>query len=190
MARGTKINWLYYDCFNDSKERILTFHKNSVVWQYTGLPVIDYRNPNDTASFINQVYPNYIAKKDDFGLDTAIESYLDAKRESGYLETRALRAVVVLEFLRSRYSRKKGFGIMLADWGINLPQIDLERFIQIRNSLVHRGAFLTTEYWKEYSFVLGILDKVFLKILSYEGEFLDITNSFARISTQANQPTT
>lgn len=235
FARGTKINWIYYDCYN-SYEKELIFHKNSIAWRYSGLPVIDSRNPNDTANFVKQVYTPYLSNKDTYGLDIAIESYLDAKRELGYLETRALRAVVVLEFLRSRYAKQKGnefilqdgqfknihqavtdilneqctsmslspsiidqmvskigelnrpaFKIslqtMFSDLGIDIAQTELDKFVRIRNSLVHKGSFLTNEYSEEYFFILGILDRVFLRILSYEGEFLDITNNFTRRKT-------
>lgn len=236
FARGMKINWIYYDCYDSDMGRLLSFHKNSIVWQYAGLPLIDPRNPHDTASFVKQSFSAYLSQRDDYGLDIAIETYLDAKRETGYLETRALRAVVVLEFLKSRYAKRgkiefilrgchfkkvsrkirlvlqqefnsmslprnildemksritelnrKSFRAILeamfAELGISVTKDELGRFIKIRNSLIHKASFVTTEYWQEYTFLIGTLDRIFSKILNYNGTFLDITNKFNRIDT-------
>jgi hypothetical protein len=113
FARGTKINWIYYDCYNDNGDMTSSFHKNNITWQYTGLPVIDPRNPHETASFVEQAYTSYLRQKAVHGLDIAIDSYLDAKREGTYLDTRAIRAVVVLEFLKSRYASGKNLEFIL-----------------------------------------------------------------------------
>ena len=113
LARGTKVNWIYYDCYDSLGEKVLSVHRSNVVWQYSGLSVIDPRNPHDTADFVKQVFPTYLLHKDDYGLDIAIETYLDAKRETGFLELRALRAVVVLEFLKSKYATRKHVDFVL-----------------------------------------------------------------------------
>lgn len=108
LARGTKINWMYYDCYDSHGEKILSSHTNNVVWRYAGLPLIDLRNPNETATFLERLYPFFISQKDRYGLEKGIEAYLDAKREGVYLETRALVASVLLEFLSDRYTNKNG----------------------------------------------------------------------------------
>lgn len=237
LARGTKINWIYYDCYDSRGEKILSSHNNNVVWRYAGLPLIDPRNPNDTISFINQSFSAYLSQRDD--LDIAIETYLDAKRETGYLEIRALRAVVVLEFMKSRYAARKGIDFILqdsqfkkirhavkstlteqfkamslsehalneveskigelnrhsfrtiletmfAELGISITEDELDRFIKIRNSLVHTASFIgnvSEEHIQDYYFLIGTLDRIFLKILNYNGTYLDITNKFNRIDT-------
>jgi hypothetical protein len=234
LARGTKVNWIYYDCYDSHAEKVLSVHRNNIVWQFAGLPLIDYRNPYDTPNFIKQVFPTYLSRKDDYGLYIAIETYLDAKRETGFLEIRALRAVVVLEFLKSKYAARKSIDFILRDnqfqkvrksvkssltelfktmslpehklgevelkiselnrrsfrtileamfseLGIVVSQDELGRFIKIRNSLVHKASFVTKEYWQEYAFIIGALDKIFMKMLNYNGAFLDITDKFKRI---------
>jgi hypothetical protein len=189
LARGTKINWIYYDSYDSLGEKISSSHNNNVAWQYARLPLIDPNNPNETADFVNQSFSAYLAHKDD--LRIAIETYLDSKRETGYLEIRALRAVVVLEFLKSRYAKKKKLRksfraileTMFVELGISVTKGELDRFIKIRNSLVHEASFVTKEYWNEYAFLIGILDRIFLKILNYNGNLLDIANKFNRIDT-------
>lgn len=236
LARGTKVNWIYYDCYDILGEKVLSIHKNNIVWQYAGLALIDPQNPYDTANFVKQVFPTYLSHKDDCGLDIAIETYLDAKRETGFLDMRALKAVVVLEFLTSRYATRKNIDIILqdsqfkkvrhnvksvlaeqfkamslsehtlkemelkiselnrlsfrsiletmfAELGIGVTEDELGRFVKIRNSLVHKASFVTKEYLNEYTFLIGMLDRIFLKILNYNGVFLDITNKLNRIDT-------
>lgn len=235
LARGTKVNWIYYDCYDSLHEKVSSVHKNNIVWQYAVLPVIDPQNPYDTANFVKQVFPTYLLHKDDYSLDIVVETYLDAKRETGFLELRALRAVVVLEFLNSIYAKRKGIGFILqdsqfkkvhhsvksilgqqfkqmslcentlkemelkikelnrqsfrtiletmfAEFGISVTKGELDRLIKIRNSLVHKASFVTKEHWNEYTFLIGMLDRILLKTLNYSGVFLDITNKFDRIN--------
>ena len=54
----------------------------------------------------------------------------------------------------------------------------------IRNSLVHRASFLTKDYWQEYTFLISVLDRIFLRILHYDGVFLDIASNFERTNAQ------
>ncbi|MFC1980939.1 hypothetical protein ACFLVN_01685 [Chloroflexota bacterium] len=191
FARGTKINWIYYDCFDSRGEYILSSHNNNVVWRYAGIPLIDPRNPNDTAIFIEQAYPSYVSIQDKYSLGKSIEAYLDAKREGVYLETRALVAAVLLDFLSGIYVGKeirfrKRIKAMLLDLGITVSDNDLIKLTKIRNSLAHEASFIaniTKEYSDDYCFLISILDRIFLKILNYNGAFLDITNKYNRINT-------
>ena len=191
FARGTKINWIYYNGYDANGDKILSYHKNSVNRQYTSLSVIDPRNPNETASFIEKVYNGYLNSENLYGLDKAIEAYLDAKSEAAYLESRALKAVVVLEFLKGKYAKtnaelnRKSFGVILkamfTDLDVKITMDELSRFINIRNSLVHEASFVTKDYWQEYTLLISVLDRIFLKILDYNGVYLDITNKSERV---------
>ena len=144
---------------------------------------------SETAIFIVQAYPSYVSLKDKYGLEKGIEAYLDAKNEGVYFETRALVAAVLLEFLSDRYATKdnrfrRNIETMLKGLGILASQADLDKLTKIRNSLAHNASFInniTKEYWPAYAFLIGTLDKIFLKILNYSGTFLDITNEFNRI---------
>jgi hypothetical protein len=237
IARGTKVNWIYYDGYDGNLDKVLSYHRNSITRQYTSSSLIDPDNPQETASFLEQVYGSYQTNKELFSLDKAIEAYLDAKAEGVYLETRALQAVIVLEFLKSKYATKKDIELILKtcqfkkirqsigqtlnelskemslsentlkeivfkigelnrrrfrailvtmfeELEINLTQDELSRLINIRNSLVHNASFFTKEYWKEYTFLISIIDRTFLKILNYQGPYLDISNEFNRVNEQ------
>lgn len=108
LARGTKINWINVEeCTGDRHPHGIIL-KNSVTWPFSPLALIDPRNPQDTPLFIGKVYPTYLALRDSYNLDIAIELYLDAKRETAYLQTRALAAVVLLDFLQGKYASRHG----------------------------------------------------------------------------------
>ena len=108
LARGTKITWINTEeCREDgTAHRIIL--RNAVTWPFTALPLIDPQNPHDTALFIEKVYPTYLELRDRYSLDIAIEQYLDTKRGTAYLETRALAAVSLLDFLQGRYASPRG----------------------------------------------------------------------------------
>jgi hypothetical protein len=190
LARGTKINWIYYDCYDTDGQLISSFHDNNVVWRFAPLPLIDLRNPTETKAFLEQVFPSYNELKDKYGLAFGIEAYLDAKREGVYLETRALIASVLLEFLSDKYvgqdnSFKRNLEIMLKKLEIPIKDIELSRFKNTRNSLAHTTSFIgniSGKHVEDYCDLIGILDKVFLKILNYSGVYLDITNKYERTS--------
>jgi hypothetical protein len=188
-------NWIYYDCCDSLGEKILSYHKNSIVWRYAGLALIDPGNLNETTTFLEQAYPLYISLKNKYGLENGIEAYLDAKREGVYLETRALVASVLLEFLSDKYVNKDGkfkknLESMLKGLGILTSNADLVRLKDIRNSLAHTASFIgniSEEHIQDYNFLIGMLDRIFLKILNYNGTFLDITNKFKRIANTQSQ---
>jgi len=78
--------------------------KNSITWPFSSLTLIDCRNPHDTPTFIEKVYPYYLKFRDTYNLDIAIEQCLDAKRETAYLETRGLAAVALIDSLQQLYA--------------------------------------------------------------------------------------
>lgn len=236
FARGTKINWIYYDCYDEDGNKTSSFHANKITRRLSGLRVIDDSNHDDTASFVEQAYTAYSQRDDTKSLNIALEEYLGAKTDALYLEARALLAIVVIELLGNlytvrnhmesivgnskfnkieralnpiidrscyelglpdhlrqeikykigelnRYSFRTVVNNMMGELGISIePQ--LNELIKTRNSLVHRASFATTEYWSEYTLLIGILDRVFLNIFNYDGFFLDITRQFARTSTR------
>ena len=72
---------------------------------------------------------------------------------------------------------------MFTDLDVKITGDELSRFINIRNSLVHEASFVTKDYWQEYTLLISVLDRIFLKILDYNGVYLDITNKFERVNT-------
>lgn len=114
LARGTKITWINTEeCKEDgTAHRIIL--RNAVTWPFSYLPLIDPRNPHDTAFFIEKVYPTYLGLCDSYNLDIAIGQLLDAKRGTAYLETRALAAVSLLDFVQGQYASMNGLDIIIS----------------------------------------------------------------------------
>lgn len=239
LAGGTKITWINAeDCVEDGKAHTIIL-RSPVTWPFSSLPLIDPRNHRDTASFIEKVYPTYLMLRDNYNLDIAIEQYLDAKRETAYLETRALAAVSLLDFLQGRYASPRGLSkiVKLSDkeqeqirlclkgvieslrpninddkfkevlgentlqemmektselnrrsylnvlklWGhdlkLDIPEDELSEVKRTRNALVHNAKFRSTSSEgkiREYFRVVRLIDQVFLKLLDYDGCFMDI----------------
>jgi hypothetical protein len=170
--------------------------------------------------------------KERFRLRAILLSYLDAKKEDVYLETRALRAATTLDLLTgvfaslcdrehivgvSRFKkvkaavksslenvndlvpeelrelseklpelRRRSFRRLLTElaekFRVPPPSPERERILRsvtaTRNGLVHAARFTAPpparadpEYWE----LIGLLDRIILRMLGYEGRFIDIT---------------
>ena len=107
LARGTPINWIYYDIYSQPNHVIATHHRNAVTRSYGWSPLIDEK-PEDTKYFLETTCGSFVEQKETYALDWAIDAYLDAKSETAYLQTRALTAVVVMEMLKSRFVDQHG----------------------------------------------------------------------------------
>jgi hypothetical protein len=80
------------------------------------VPLIDPRNPTDTPHFVERTYPVYLENRKRYNLDIAIEQFLDARRETAYLETRGLAAAALIDSLQQLYSSEKGFAEIMEDF--------------------------------------------------------------------------
>jgi hypothetical protein len=79
-------------------------HASTVTKPYCPLAVIDpaVESATDTKTFLEQTYPVYISKRNDYRLNRGIiDAYLDAKAENDYLETRAVKLAVAIEMLKN-----------------------------------------------------------------------------------------
>jgi hypothetical protein len=75
---------------------------------------------------------------------------------------------------------------------LQLTEDDIQSFIQSRNSLVHTGLFKsekklrggedTQPLIEEYCFLMNVLDKIFLRLLGYHGQYVD-----RRVPSQPNK---
>jgi len=104
VARGTKIQWVYCDQYDESGELVMRTHSSSVTKPYCPLAVIDPRDDggHETKTFLEQAYTAYDSKRDTYRLNLGtIDAYLDAKAENDYLETRGAKLAVALEMLKA-----------------------------------------------------------------------------------------
>jgi hypothetical protein len=116
LARGTKINWISADCQTQEGGTLKGILRESVIWPFCSLTLIDPRNPVDTVRFVETTYPIYLQNRRRYNLDIAIEQFLDAKRETAYLETRGLAAAALIDSLQQMYGFKNGIAEILHDF--------------------------------------------------------------------------
>lgn len=104
VARGTKIQWIYRDEYDEAGSCVARTHASTVTKPSCPLAVIDPAadTATDTKTFLEQTYPVYISKRNDYRLNRGtIDAYLDAKAENDYLETRAVKLAVAMEMLKN-----------------------------------------------------------------------------------------
>jgi len=93
VARGTKVNWIYYKLFGDNTP-ILMGHQNRITKGFNSsynLITNDY-SENNIKNFLERTYDTYLARKDQYQLDRGtIDAYLDAKAEGDFLEMRGAK---------------------------------------------------------------------------------------------------
>ena len=231
FAQGTKINWLYYEQLDGEARKVSLAHRDRVTKPFSPTPLIHPREPDDTARFVEQCFHTY-RQDSTFDLGRLSDGYIDA-RGQGFLESKALVACALLDFLVGRYrgtSRAhttlpkavfkelaaeltltaQGFQPRLSDplhrarltdicsrlgelnrpplritledfcesLSLNMPSQEIARVVGIRNSLIHRVRFLDdAENSAQYFQLLNFLDRILLKILGYDGYYIDCTTS-------------
>lgn len=107
-ARGTYINWLYYDVYSlRNKQVVRTYCQNSYTRPFNGAtPVINKFPPNDTKYFVEKCYKKYKKYKITSGFNLAIEFCVESKALI-WLEQKYLAAFLTLEVLNdSNIGRK------------------------------------------------------------------------------------
>jgi hypothetical protein len=104
VARGTKIQWIYCDRYDESGGLVMRTHSSRITKPYCPLAVIDPRcdGRDETKAFLELAYSAYVSKRDSHRLNRGtIDAYLDAKAENDYLETRGVKLAVALEMLKA-----------------------------------------------------------------------------------------
>lgn len=111
VARGTKIQWVYCDCYDTAGRPVSRTHFWHITKPYGPLAVIDsgYEGRNETKAFIEGAYPIYVERHEAYKLDRGtIDAYLDAKAENDYLEMRGSKLAVALEKLKAVFLAQPG----------------------------------------------------------------------------------
>jgi len=244
VAKGTKIEWLYRDIYDDQGACTERMHGSRIVKAYCPLSLID--EDRILQDFLEKTYIPYVTNRERYALNQrTIDTYLDAKAESDYLQIRGIKLAVAMEVLKdvflnlsetpvaefvtnsNRFKKiiselkdtirailhsnnldissetlseklpdinRRTFRQILADIckriDLQLTEEDTQRFIQSRNSLVHTGHYKSEEktrgedtqpLFQEFCFLMSVLDKIFLRLLEYHGQFID-----RRVPSQPN----
>jgi hypothetical protein len=101
IARGTKVAWIQEELLSTAGERTHLNHSNRITKPFTALAPIDPARIGGTPEFLEMSYPVYRERRERYRLDHGtIDSVLDAKVQTDFLETRGAKLAVALESLK------------------------------------------------------------------------------------------
>lgn len=108
VARGTKIQWVYFDQYDGAGNRLTRCHWSRFTRRHSPLAIVRGITAQDgqiidrTRVFVEQTYPKYVQLRVPFKLDSGtIDSYLEAKAETDLLEMRGVKLAVAMEALKA-----------------------------------------------------------------------------------------
>ena len=102
LAQGGRLQWISRVDYSHSGAAMHWYHASLVTKPYSGLPIIDPHERDDTARFLEAALPTYLDRKEPWGLANGpLDAYLDAKAEGDFLQLRGLKLAVALEMLKS-----------------------------------------------------------------------------------------
>jgi hypothetical protein len=241
LAQGTKINWILAEGCVDRDVVSVTNHRDGIIKRHGHLTLVD---PRYTEQFLQTTISSFISKQQAWSLRRElIDSYLDAKSEGDYLESRAIKLAATIERFKRIFiqatgyedlavsnevfkdalpdleaalktvlrnhrlnskqtnlvcknlagANRKPFGNIIAKMHqhFQLPISDADRnlFVSCRNSLVHDGRFYCESAsdedrvrvpprvgkTEEYLWLLHAVDRLFLRLVDYDGPYIDWT---------------
>jgi hypothetical protein len=101
IARGTKIQWIYYEICDDKENFISRVHSSRVTKVYSSYNLIDPKDSNSTKVFLEKAKPVFDEKNELVKLmRELIDSYLDSFIPGIYLETKGVSLGITMEMLK------------------------------------------------------------------------------------------
>lgn len=181
LSAGRGVVWVYRKAVDVDGRIVGTFHLNAKTKAWSNQELVPTERIED---FVAATYPALLAEYERWGLRNAIRSYIDALLEGDYLEFRALKLCVVMEYLRKRYcegrgqtSFRKDVARMCAALRVPMTEEELDLMKDARNKLVHEATFLkekaSPSVHEQYLFLVAVVGRVLLATLGYEGDWYD-----------------
>jgi len=181
LSLGRGVVWVYRKAVNVDQHVVEAFHLNAKTKPWSNHQLVPTER---IEAFVAATYPTLLAEYERWGLRDAIRAYIDALVESDYLEFRALKLVVVVEYLRKRYCEgrgetwfRKGVARMCSALCVPMSEEDLDLLKKARNKLVHEATFLKEEaspsVHEQYLFLVAVVGRALLGTLGYEGDWYD-----------------
>lgn len=101
IIRGTKIQWIYYEIYDDKENCILRVHSSRVTKAYSMYKLIDPKDTSSTKVFLENAKPVFDEKKELVkSMRELIDSYLDSFISGIYLETKGAKIGITMEMLK------------------------------------------------------------------------------------------
>ena len=86
----------------------------------------------------------------------------------------------------NRRSFRRLLSELAQQFSVPLTTDDMGQVVKTRNSLVHAAKYSTQETWQEYRLLMNTLDKVLLRMVAYEGPYIDVLHGFGVVPLQAS----
>ena len=104
LARGTQIQWIYFDLYDGNGQLFQRNHFSRRTKPCDTHPLIDLHGASETKEFLQQSYKTYVEKRDSYRLNRGlITSYLEAKSSDDNIERKGVKLAVTLEMLKTLY---------------------------------------------------------------------------------------
>ncbi len=140
LAAGTAVDWLRADGFDQKLNKRYRFHSAAPTRPFCSLPTVPIKDLSYQANttilqrFLQSGLDRY-ASRDSRYLERLIASFLDARLEGEFLETRGLKVAVTLEIAKNEFADalKKG------EWETLMPSALRTRIRNIATSALSSG---------------------------------------------------
>jgi len=114
LAMGCRVEWLCYDVIDSGGDTAKSYHRNAITKRWGPLPLIPELPPQDLKYFLERTYARLHEVEKDWGFRDAVSAYTDGKQEGDFIEFRALKLAVTMEYLVGRFLAKTGGAQILA----------------------------------------------------------------------------
>jgi hypothetical protein len=157
IAQGTFVNWIFCEQRDATGRALFAAHHPAVTRPYNGaLPLIDPRPPEELPDFIEGVFGRFRDLKDSYQLAVISRACTDV-RTDGFLETRCLQLLSVLEYIIGRNAALQGREFVMDNQAFQEALGRLRRGISALlclafPSLSKRDANLMTEHLRGFNY--------------------------------------
>ena len=179
IAKSRKINWIYYDLYGKDSNIIFTEHNPRITSKFAGFEMIDKMPPQNIVDFLNTCFTEYKKQNSIYHFSNIANSFTDI-HSNGFLETRCLALFSLIDYIVHKSSTAKELRQRLKEtfthFKAPISDNEISAYIKTRNNLVHEMQFVTNNPFSEYQQVVHLLDKLLLRILGYDGYYINIEN--------------
>lgn len=115
LAQGTLINWIFCEQRDAAGQPLFAVHYPAITRPYnSALPLIDPRTDKEMPAFVESVFARFRNLKESYQLDAITRAWVDV-RTTGFLQTRCLQLLSVMEFVIGRNAVLEGREFIMDD---------------------------------------------------------------------------
>jgi hypothetical protein len=106
LAKGCRIQWLYWDGYSDDKQ-VRSYHRNGWSSPFGDWPIILEHPPDELGLYLSQVFEPYrgVQKRGIWDFKGAINHFVDTVSSRSMLELKATNLVVLTDYLAQLFAK-------------------------------------------------------------------------------------